>query len=82
MDESERANTIVMACGPNPMLKGVAAICAKEGVACEVSLEERMACGIGVCLCCAVTTVHDGEPKNDRCCVEGPVFQAEEVRWA
>lgn len=82
MDESERANTIVMACGPNLMLKGVAAICFKEGVACEVSLEERMACGVGVCLCCAVSTVQDGEPRNERCCVEGPVFQAEDVRWA
>jgi len=81
MDEDEKAETVVMACGPTPMLKGVAAVCAREHVDCEVSLEERMACGIGVCLCCAVDTVRDGEHHRDRCCVEGPVFQAEVVSW-
>lgn len=82
MDESEKAETVVMACGPTPMLKGVSVTCAREHVACEVSLEERMACGFGICLCCAVGTVREGEPKNERCCVEGPVFQAEVVKWA
>ena len=82
MDEGEKAETVIMACGPTPMLRGIAETCAREKVACEVSLEERMACGVGVCLCCAVETEHDGERHHDRCCMEGPVFKAEVIRWA
>ena len=62
----------VYACGPEPMMKAVAAIAADQGIPCQVSLENTMACGIGVCLCCVVETL-DG---NKCVCTEGPVFDA------
>lgn len=62
----------VYACGPEPMMKAIAAIAHEQGIPCEVSLENTMACGIGVCLCCVVET-HDG---NKCVCTEGPVFDA------
>ncbi|MCL2269815.1 MAG: dihydroorotate dehydrogenase electron transfer subunit [Treponema sp.] len=65
----------VCACGPEPMLKAVAAKCAASGVPCFISLERRMACGVGACLGCTVKTVNG----NRRCCADGPVFKAEEV---
>ena len=55
----------------------VAAMAADAGVFCEVSLERRMACGVGACLSCVVDTV-DGKR---RACVDGPVFPATEVVW-
>jgi len=67
----------VFACGPRPMLAEAAALAAKAGVFAQVSLEERMACGLGVCLGCA-TKIAGGYA---RVCVEGPVFAAEEVQW-
>ena len=68
----------VLACGPKPMLRAVAAAAAEYGVRCQVSLEERMACGIGACLGCAVRMA-DGTMKH--VCKDGPVFEAEEVDW-
>lgn len=68
----------VLACGPKPMLRAVAAAAAEYGVRCQVSLEERMACGIGACLGCAIRMA-DGTMKH--VCKDGPVFEAEEVDW-
>jgi NAD(P)H-flavin reductase len=65
----------VCACGPEPMLKAVAAKCKAVGVPCFVSLERRMACGVGACLGCTVATVNG----NRRCCADGPIFPASEV---
>jgi NAD(P)H-flavin reductase len=65
----------VCACGPQPMLKAVAAKCAAAGVPCFVSMERRMACGTGACLGCTVKTANG----NWRCCTDGPIFKAEEV---
>lgn len=65
------------ACGPLDMLKAVAKKCREVGVPLYVSLEERMACGLGACLGCTVFTVRG--PK--RVCRDGPVFRAEEVLW-
>jgi NAD(P)H-flavin reductase len=65
----------VCACGPEPMLKAVAAKCKTAGVPCFVSLEKRMACGVGACLGCTVKTVNG----NRRCCADGPIFTADEV---
>jgi NAD(P)H-flavin reductase len=65
----------VCACGPEPMLKAVAAKCKAAGVPCFVSLERRMACGTGACLGCTVKTVNG----NRRCCADGPIFNADEV---
>lgn len=65
----------VCACGPEPMLQAVAALCKTAGVPCFVSLERRMACGVGACLGCTVRT----PAGNRRCCADGPIFRAEEV---
>jgi dihydroorotate dehydrogenase electron transfer subunit len=67
----------VAACGPEPMLRIVAALAQGATVPCELSLERRMACGIGACLSCVVQTT-DG---LKRACVDGPVFSAEELLW-
>lgn len=70
---------IIYACGPMPMLKGVAAIAEKYGVRCQVSLEQRMACGVGACLGCATKIKRDGEDKHLHVCKDGPVFDSKEV---
>jgi dihydroorotate dehydrogenase electron transfer subunit len=67
----------VYACGPEVMQRVVAAQAANHGAVCEVSLERLMACGIGACLSCMVSTVHG--PR--RACVNGPVFLASEILW-
>jgi dihydroorotate dehydrogenase electron transfer subunit len=67
----------VACCGPEPLMRTVARLAHEAQVFCEVSLERRMACGVGACLSCVVDTV---EGKK-RACVDGPVFPAEEVVW-
>ena len=74
-----RRGVTCFACGPEPMLKEVAKASAEAGVACQVSLERRMACGFGVCLGCVVPVVDGG--KYRKVCTDGPVFNAEEVQW-
>lgn len=76
--ERDRGYTAVLACGPKPMLKSVAKVAAELGVPCQVSMEERMGCGVGACLVCA-TPMKDGSVKH--VCKDGPVFNAEEVDW-
>ena len=72
----------VLACGPRPMLKAVAQICSVAGVTCQVSLEERMACGMGACLVCVCETkTADGASAMSRVCRDGPVFDSSEVVW-
>lgn len=71
---------LVCACGPIPMLKKVAAIAAEHNIPCQVSLEERMACGVGACLVCACKVKSkDGTEEYKRVCKDGPVFDAAEV---
>lgn len=70
--------TDVLACGPKPMLRAVAKAAAEAGVACQISMEERMGCGVGACLVCACRMA-DGEYRH--VCKDGPVFRAEEVDW-
>lgn len=65
-------------CGPEPLMRIVASMAKAAEVPCEVSMERRMACGIGACLSCVVDTI--GGKK--RACVDGPVFDAGEVVWA
>lgn len=69
----------VYACGPMPMLRAVAALAKENGAYCEISLEERMGCGIGACLVCACKTKKNDEEYFAHVCKEGPVFKAEEV---
>ncbi len=74
--KSEKYDTI-FCCGPLPMMKAVAQFCVENKINCEVSLENLMACGIGVCLCCVVDTV-----KGNLCsCVDGPVFNINMLKW-
>lgn len=77
--EYERPD-IVYCCGPRPMMKKVTDICLSRGIRCQVSLEERMGCGIGACLVCSCAT-RDGEGGKtySRVCKDGPVFWSEEV---
>lgn len=73
---------VLCACGPLPMLRAVRAYAREKGIRAFISLEERMACGIGVCLGCVTKTVNVDEHshvRNARICTEGPVFDAEEV---
>lgn len=73
---------IIYSCGPMPMLKGVAAYARENGAKAYISLEERMACGIGACLGCVVKTKekdHHTNVNNARICMEGPVFSAEDL---
>ena len=76
--EKDKDFTAILACGPKPMLSSVARAAAQYGVPCQVSLEERMACGVGACLGCAVQMA-DGTMKH--VCKDGPVFDAKEVDW-
>ncbi|MFH1449996.1 MAG: dihydroorotate dehydrogenase electron transfer subunit [bacterium] len=73
----------IFSCGPLPMLKVVSQIAAKHNLPCQVSLEERMGCGIGACLGCVVKVREKGSSAEDyeRVCVNGPVFNADEVVW-
>lgn len=70
---------MIYACGPMPMLKGVAEAAINHGVSCELSLEERMACGVGACLGCAVKLKSGDREYNGHVCKDGPVFDAREV---
>ena len=70
---------IIYACGPMVMLKNVTKIAAEHGIYCEVSLEQRMACGVGACLVCVCKTVKNGEEFNSHVCKDGPVFDSKEV---
>ena len=73
---------LVCACGPMPMLKVIAEICKEHNKPCQVSLEERMGCGIGACLVCACKTLDkDGNIEHSHVCKKGPVYNAEEVVW-
>ncbi|MDR0294547.1 MAG: dihydroorotate dehydrogenase electron transfer subunit [Oscillospiraceae bacterium] len=68
----------VLACGPRPMLKAVAGVCARLAIPCFVSAEERMACGVGACLVCACAV----GGRYRRVCKDGPVFDALDVDWS
>ncbi|GAB4312393.1 MAG: dihydroorotate dehydrogenase electron transfer subunit [Bacteroidales bacterium] len=67
----------IVTCGPEGMMKAVSAIAQHANIPCEVSLENLMACGFGVCLCCITPTVKG----NLRVCQEGPVFNSTELKW-
>ena len=74
-------NKPVLACGPQLMLRAVADICDRFGAPCQVSMEERMACGVGACVVCACATQRDGAQGMSLVCKDGPVFDAREVVW-
>ncbi len=79
----ERVNAeIVYACGPMPMLQAVGSVAQQRAIRAQVAVEESMACGIGVCMTCVLPVRGaDGKSRFVRSCVEGPVFDAINVRW-
>lgn len=71
--------SVVYTCGPRMMMAKVAELCAAGGVPCRVSMEQFMGCGIGACLGCAIAT--RGQPRYQRVCTDGPVFDARKIAW-
>lgn len=71
----------VYVCGPKPMMAAVASICGEFDVCCQVSMEERMGCGVGACLACVCKTMLPNGEGYKRVCVDGPVFNAKEIIW-
>ena len=73
---------VIMACGPTPMLRAIKAYAQEHGIECYLSLEEKMACGVGACLACVCKSKEvdrHSHVHNKRICKDGPVFKAEEV---
>lgn len=71
----------IYACGPLPMLKSVQKLALEKDIPCQISLEEKMGCGIGACLGCAVKTLSNSTitPQYMHVCKDGPVFNAKDV---
>ena len=70
---------MIYACGPLPMLKAVKTYADENYIKCQISLEERMGCGIGACLGCAVKVIKNGEERYGHVCKDGPVFYSRDV---
>ena len=73
---------VIYACGPKPMLRALKEYAAEAGIPCWVSLEEKMACGVGACLACVCQSKdvdHHSQVHNKRICKDGPVFLAEDI---
>jgi dihydroorotate dehydrogenase electron transfer subunit len=79
LDRAALGEVEMFACGPTPMLKAAAAVARRFGIACQVSLEEFMACAVGGCAGCAVKVMTANGPAMKRVCVDGPVFDAKAV---
>ncbi len=80
--ENNLSADIIYACGPTPMLRAIKNYAEANGIECYISLEERMACGIGACLACVCKSKekdHHTNVHNKRICKEGPVFLSTEV---
>ncbi len=80
--EEELKADIIYACGPTPMLRAIKTYAEENGIECYISLEERMACGIGACLACVCKSKekdHHSNVNNKRICKDGPVFLSTEV---
>ncbi len=80
--EAEVTGAVLYACGPMPMLRALAEYAKEHQMEAQISLEERMACGVGACLGCICKTKekdHHTNVNNSRICKDGPVFDAREV---
>lgn len=71
---------VIYSCGPTPMLRSIKQIAEKRGIECQLSLEQRMGCGIGACLVCSCETIFEGTNKYMRVCKNGPVFDSKVVK--
>jgi len=82
LNEVRGASIRVVCCGPEPMMEAVSEITHQQHVACEVSLETPMACGIGICFTCVAKVKQaDGGWDYKRTCIEGPIFSAADIVW-
>jgi dihydroorotate dehydrogenase electron transfer subunit len=72
---------LILACGPRVMLKNIAALAEQYGVRCQVSMEERMGCGVGACLVCNCKTKLGDNERYVQVCRYGPVMDSKEVVW-
>lgn len=79
LKKDELSKTDIYSCGPHPMLKRVKEIAEEYGVNCEISMEERMACGIGACAVCVCKSPKDNGFEYKRVCLDGPVFNSKEI---
>jgi dihydroorotate dehydrogenase electron transfer subunit len=79
LDEDALKQVEIFSCGPTPMLDAVSQIAHRYGLACQVSLEEYMACAVGGCAGCTVLVETEQGPSMKRVCVDGPVFEATSV---
>lgn len=79
LDEEQRKEVEIFSCGPHPMLQAVADLAAEFNIPCQVSLEEFMACAVGGCAGCVVEVKTEQGPAMKRVCVDGPVFDAQQV---
>lgn len=70
---------VIYACGPEVMLKNVISLADTAGVRCQVSMEQRMACGVGACYVCACRMVMDGKEYYGHVCKDGPVFDSKQL---
>lgn len=70
---------VIYACGPEMMLKNVVRLADSSGIRCQVSMEQRMACGVGACYVCACRMVMNGEEYYGHVCKDGPVFDSKQL---
>ena len=76
LEAKDASYDAVLVCGPEIMMRKTAELAREAGISCQVSLEKRMACGLGACLSCSIDAT-DGTRR--KVCKDGPVFWAEEV---
>lgn len=77
LNSGKPAYDFIYTCGPEPMMKAIGSLAMSYNISCEASLENLMACGFGVCLCCVTPTI-----EGNLCvCTEGPVFNVNHLKW-
>jgi dihydroorotate dehydrogenase electron transfer subunit len=83
LDELKKTvvNRKLFACGPTPMLKAVGKIADEFKLPAELSMDEHMCCGVGVCLTCVIPVKVNGGWEYQRTCTEGPVFDSRQIVW-
>ncbi len=81
LKEQNIGGQMIYACGPKAMLRAVSDFARENNISAQVSLEERMACGIGTCVGCVVKIKKDNNWEYRKVCVDGPVFLSEEILW-
>jgi dihydroorotate dehydrogenase electron transfer subunit len=82
LEQTDGQHRRIVCCGPEPMMRAVAGIALRRGVPALVSLECPMACGIGICFTCVAQVFDEaGQADYRRTCVEGPVFDAQRIKW-